>query len=132
LAGQKPRNKQGPSDTAVEMYRIDQRYQTSRTAIRTAGVVGAVWFGGQALAPLAGEDTALTLAFSILGDLKFTASVALTGAACAWAVVERTLRHRKTQYLQDRVIKLEEQLDPNRSSSGLTRKGQTNPRDRSK
>ena len=118
------------AESDLQFYRVDQRYKSLRTAIRTAGVVGAIWFGGEALAPLAGQNTALQLGLSLIGDLKFTLAIALTGSAVAWGAVERHLRHKKTEYLQNRVKELEAQIDPNRSSSGLTTKGKTNPRDR--
>jgi hypothetical protein len=47
-------------------------------------------------------------------------------------LVERILRHKKVAYLQERIIFLETERDPNRSSSGLAATGQTHPRDRRK
>ena len=47
-----------------------------------------------------------------------------------WAVAERWLRHRKVSTMQTRIIELELAIDPKRTSSGLTRGGRTNPRDR--
>lgn len=47
-----------------------------------------------------------------------------------YGLFERELRRRKTKYLQDRIIKLEERLDPNRESSGLTPRGETRPEDK--
>jgi len=40
------------------------------------------------------------------------------------------LRKRKTEYFQNRIKLLEEEIDPNRSSSGLTPKGETKPEDK--
>lgn len=121
-----------PKDFTVELTKIDQRYRTARTVVRVAGVVLAVYFGGNILAPLAGEETALSLGISLLADLKLSVAITLAGAACAWAVVERALRHRKTEYLQKRIRELETMIDPNRSSSGLTEEGKTNPIDKVK
>jgi membrane protein implicated in regulation of membrane protease activity len=85
---------------------------------------------GSALAPLAGQNTAVSLGLNLLADFKMTIAIALTGSAAAWAMIERVLRQRKTKYLQDRIKQLEERLDPDRSSSELTRTGKTNPKDR--
>lgn len=92
----------------------------------------AVYFGGNILAPLAGENTALSLGISLLADLKLSVAITLAGGAAVWAVVERALRHRKTEYLQRRIKELETMIDPGRSSSGLTEEGKTNPNDKVK
>ena len=114
----------------LDLYRTEQRYRTLRTAIKASGWVLGVWMLGYVIQPLAGQETAVSLAISLLADLKFVVTITLAGAAAAWAVVERMLRYRKTEYLQNRIRDLEMELDPSRSSSGLTPKGKTNPRDR--
>lgn len=119
-----------PKDVAVTLHLTDQRYRTLRTLIRWGSFALAVFIFMRGLTPLSGKETVVTLAVSLLADMKFAISITLAGAAVAWAVVERTLRHRKTEYLQNRIKKLEQQIDPNRSSSGLTPKGKTNPNDR--
>lgn len=47
-----------------------------------------------------------------------------------WAAGERWLRHWKTEALQKHIKELELQLDPLRTSSGLTPTGETNPKDK--
>jgi hypothetical protein len=93
---------------------VAQRYATARTFIRTAGFVGAIYILQGFFLQIAGHDTA----------------VALGGGGCAWAAVERALRHRKVEALQGRIRELETAIDPNRSSSGLTPKGKANPKDK--
>src|ERR1700733_2902499 len=121
---------ESPSDPNVTLayYRIQQRYATARSAIRVAGWVLAAYFAFKALAQFAGESTdlAVSLVLTALVDFKFALSIALTGAACAWAVAERSLRHRKVEQMQGRLKELETTIDPHRSSSGLTPRGQTN------
>ncbi|ASP70378.1 hypothetical protein CDO28_01590 [Sinorhizobium meliloti] len=119
------------TDGLTALAHIEQGYKTVRTLIKCAAAVGCIYFVTEAIAPLAGKSTAVTIALNLLADIKFAASLTLAGAAVAWAVVERSLRQRKTQYLQDRVISLETTVDPKRSSSGLTRTGKTHPNDRS-
>jgi hypothetical protein len=117
---------------AVDYYRIQQRYATARTAIKTVGWMIAAYFAYKAVDALSGQTTsvAVSLILNALVDLKFVLSIALTGAACAWAVIERALRHRKVDRMQERLKELETRLDPGRSSSGLTTRGETHPRDR--
>jgi hypothetical protein len=109
---------------------VVQRYSTVRTLIRTAGGVGAIYILQGFFLQIAGHDTAVALNLSFLGDMKFVGSFALGGGGCAWAAVERTLRHRKVEALQGRIRELELAIDPNRSTSGLTPKGKTNPKDK--
>lgn len=116
----------------LERQRIDQRYRLGRTTVRATASVACVWLIGQAIGELAGQDTsvAVSAALSVFASLKFVFTLTLAGSAVAWAVVERKLRHRKVEYLQNRVKYLEQYHDPKRSTSGLTPKGKTNPRDK--
>ncbi|MFF0919072.1 hypothetical protein ACFYE8_05145 [Rhizobium leguminosarum] len=127
----KPSNKlTRGEEVALSALRVSERYRTVRTLFRVAGGVLAAYLLGISLAPFAGENTAVTVALNILADVKFALTITLAGAASTWAVFERIAKQRKTKYLQDRIIELETTIDPNRSSSGLTRSGKTNPRDR--
>ena len=105
-----------------------------RTAIRGLCWFGAAYVGFGAIGLFAGQSTGVDLALSLvitaLIELKFVFAIVLTGAACAWAVVERTLRHRKVEKLQGRIRELETEIDPEGSTSGLTQKGKTNPEDK--
>jgi len=114
--------------------RILERYALARTGIRTLAVIVIAWFSKQAIGDLAGHDTSVIVsaALSVVGNLKVALSMTLAGSAAVWAIVERSLRRRKTEALQGRIIELEQGLDPRRSSSGLTPTGKTNPRDKRK
>ncbi len=46
-----------------------------------------------------------------------------------WAILERSLRLKKVASMQKHILELEKRLDPNRTSSMLTHKGETNPED---
>lgn len=102
-----------------------------RSIVWAAVAVLTVYFSPALIVPLAGKDTLVALNVAILGDIKFVVSIGLTGAAGVWAIVERSLRHRKVEYLQSRIKELETTIDKNRTSSKLTTKGKTNPRDKS-
>jgi hypothetical protein len=118
-----------PGPQAVE--RIEQTFTTMRTGIRTIGWCFGAYVASQAVIAMAGQTTNVIVSatLSFLADLKFVISIALTGAAVAWAAVERSLRHRKVENLQARIKSLETSIDASRTSSGLTPKGKTNPKD---
>jgi hypothetical protein len=118
----------------LQALHTDQLYLTLRTLLRCGTAVLIAYFGFEAVKVFAGESTrvdlALSLFISALAEVKMVALLSLTGVACAWGVMERTLRHRKVAQLQTRIRDLETRLDPERSSSGLTSGGRTNPEDR--
>jgi hypothetical protein len=118
----------------LERARIIGRYTVAGTAVRAIGWSIVACFAWLAIRELAGQQTSVTIsaALSILAEAKIAILVSLAGAAGAWAIVERSLRLRKTEYLQNRNIALEKQVDSRRSSSGLTPQGKTNPRDKRK
>ena len=72
--------------------------------------VGGIYALGQVIQPLAGQNTALSLAVSLLADAKLTVAITLAVRRHR-ALVERHLRHQKTEYLQNRVKELELKLD---------------------
>lgn len=119
-----------PKAVTASIATLDERYRTLRTAIRWGAGVAGLYVFMRGLAPLSGKETVVTFALSFLADIKFVLSITLAGAAAAWAAMERKLRYRKTEYFQDRIRKLESYIDQDRSSSGLTRTGKTNPEDR--
>lgn len=115
---------------AIEI--VDQRFTTYRTVIRTIGWCFALFMAKEALVSLAGQTTNLVVSatLSVLADFKFVISITLAGSCAAWALVERALRHRKVEKLAGRIRELETAMDPKRSSSNLTPKGKTNPKDK--
>lgn len=122
------------SQEAGRTFAADQVFRTLRTLIRCGTVALIFYWGFGALEALAGQDTklsiALSLVFTVLAEIKFAIAIALTGLATAWAFLERTLRLRKVDSMQGRIKHLEGIIDPTRSSSGLTTRGTTNPQDR--
>lgn len=113
---------------------VAERYTTLRTVIRTCGFVAVFYFFFQCLEQFAGASTQMNVSVSFIvravAELKFALAITLTGAACAWAAVERMLRKRAIANLGGRIVELETVIDPARSSSGLTQWGETHPRDR--
>jgi hypothetical protein len=118
----------------VTLLRVVHRYRTARTALRVGFGGFVVWCLYLSIDSIAGKTTAfqaaVTVGFSLLWDIRFVVAFSLAGATTIWAMAERWLRHRKVNYLQGRIKDLELNIDPGRSTSGLTTKGRTNPRDR--
>ncbi len=114
----------------IARERVIQRYSLLRTIVRAVAVVSAVYVAKDLLIGIAGTETALALKLSLLGDVKFAVSITTALGASFWAFAERWLRHREVNQMQGRIIELETIVDQKRSSSGLTAKGTTNPRDK--
>src|ERR1700730_2005986 len=118
----------------VTLIRVDQRYRTARTGLRVLFGGFAVWCLYHAIDSIAGKTTAFqaafTVGFSFLWDIRFVIAFSLAGSTAAWAIAERWLRQRKVNYLQGRINELELKVVSGRTTSGLTTKGRTNPRDR--
>jgi hypothetical protein len=114
----------------IEHQKISLRYGLARTVVRTIGWIAAIYFGRDIVIALAGRETLVSLYVSFLSDIKVVVSFALAGFAGLWAIVERRLRYRKVEQLHGRIKDLESAIDPNRTSSHLTPKGKTNPKDK--
>lgn len=100
--------------------------------IRYGAVVSCFYFIYRTASVLSGKTTFADIGVKMFGSLSITSTVgyALGAAGTIYGVSERKLRRDKTEYLQDRIQKLEKQLDPKRTSSRLTPRGTTNPQDR--
>jgi len=120
------------SPEAVQLHRTDQRYLTLRTLFRCGLGAFVAWTALKAVEALAGQSTsvAMTLIFSVLFEFKLAIAITLAGCCAIWALLERSLRRKKVASLQGRIRSLESGIDPNRTSSGLTPGGKTNPLDR--
>jgi hypothetical protein len=121
-----------PMAIAIRFKQAELIHGTIRTAIRWAGIAIVAWFAKEAVTSLAGQNTSVLVSFVLnaLVDIKFALAVTLGLVGMGWAFVERAFRYRKVEYLQGRIRQLETRIDPNRSTSGLTPGGKTNPQDK--
>lgn len=80
---------------------------------------------------LAGKTTLADIGINFLGSFTISNSVALLfgGGGVIYALRERRYRIKELQKYSKRVILLEQMIDPSRTSSNLTPKGETNPMD---
>jgi hypothetical protein len=114
----------------VALLKIDRFYRTVRTAIRVGGHCFAAWCLYLSVESVAGKTTAFSVGLSFLWDVRLGLAFSVAGSAILWATAERWLRHRKVEFMQGRIRGLELKIDPKRSTSELTTKGGTNPKDR--
>ena len=110
---------------------VDSIAMLLRELIRYGGVALPFYFMYRTAEVLAGKTTTADIGLKMLGSLTITNAVGygLGAVGTVYGLKERKLRRDKTEYLQDRVQKLEKQIDARRSSSRLTRRGTTNPDD---
>lgn len=121
--------------TVVLVRLIDRGFPALASVVKWLVLLGMVRYGADAIGYLAGQQT--TANISLLVEF-FTNTgggvVAGTGASagalgCAYGWYERKLRQKSVDRLHGRIKHLETDIDPNRTSSGLTTRGETNPRD---
>ena len=94
-----------------------------------AGVLG--YFGYLSVEALAGQTTAANIGIDVLGNLRVSEGLAwLVGASgLAYGAWERKLRKDDIERLAERNRQLEYRIDPGRSSSELTPRGDSRTED---
>ena len=110
----------------LRMRRMELAEKLGTPAVWFAGI-GVVLYVGVYMPIEAshGETTTITFILDWIAYFKINVVLAWSAAAgCAgWAIVERKKRLRERKERDDRIKKLEMQIDPNRSSSNLTTDG---------
>lgn len=127
-----PQSSEADDRAGARREAIHEIFLTVRTLIRTGGVVVSIYICRDLLGAIAGKETILAIKLSFLADIKFAIALSLAGMASLWGFAERWLRHRKVESMQGRIRELELGIDPQRTTSGLTPKGKTNPKDKIK
>jgi len=125
-----------PSDRTIVLVRlIDPGFSALATGFKWGALAWIGYCASDAVRYLAGQQTEATISI-VLDFLTKTGSGTTTGVSLVTAVLatfyglkERQLRSRKVEHLQGRVRELESKLDVNRTTSGLTPQGRTNPKD---
>lgn len=81
---------------------------------------------------LAGKTTLADVGISFLGNLEVSITIAWVFGFCgiAYGVWQRKLRRDTVEVLQTRNIELERRIDPGRTSSSLTERGDTREEDK--
>lgn len=102
-----------------------------QTLIKWAGIVCCFKYISVAISALAGKETSANLVLDILASASFSVSVSIVFGlgGVAYGLSQRSLRIRNILRLSGRVAELEAQIDPGRSSSGISSDGRTNEGD---
>lgn len=114
------------------VLRIESLTSVLNNAIRWGGAVLISYFAYRTVGVLAGETTSASIGISVLADVRISEALAwiFGGSAMIYGWRQRKLRKDTTERLSKRSNDLEKRLDPKRSSSSLTPRGDTNPRDK--
>jgi hypothetical protein len=120
-------------DAQVEIHRIQAKAAVITTLIRWAGAVALGFWAFKSIDVLAGRSTlaAIGVTLKALGKVYISEAVAwLFGmGGVGYGLVQRRLRHSVIARLSPAVRDREKVIDPKRTSSQLTERGQTKPQD---
>ncbi len=117
--------------TRVLLRLIDKTASVLIAAAYAGGLVGVTYYLSLAVGHLAGHNTALLVSYLTDTGSGLTVTVSLTTGVFGgiYGLRQRWLYRRAVAYFAPRLARYEQQMDPNRSSSGLTPQGKTNPDD---
>lgn len=119
-------------EISFKLQRAQIWASVANNVARWAGGVGIVFFAYKTVATLAGETTVADIGIKVLADVRFSEVFAwifgASGVGYGWR--QRKLRRDTIERLSGRQQALEKGIDPKRSSSELTTRGDTNPEDR--
>lgn len=93
-------------------------------------VLGIFYFLYRMVDSLAGLSTDADLQLSFLIDVSVYLAWIAGASGVAYGAKQRKLRRDTVERLQIRITELEKEIDPGRTSSGLTGRGDTNPEDK--
>ena len=122
-------SRQNLSAAKIEIYKIDRRAEIYEHFFKTIRWVGVAYCVYLCIESLAGRSTFASFFVRFFatveegGVSKWWVAAAILFAA--WAVGERVLRLRKVGAMSKRLEMLELTVDKGRTSSGLTRTGET-------
>lgn len=133
MGRKKSRNaKQQELDSLLTFRRLEYGHRLLQNLIRGGIILGCAYFINDSVHALAGSHTLADIGVSFLGKLEVSVTIAwmaaTVGVVYGWK--QRRLRLDTVERLQSRVQLLELQCDEKRTSSNLTPRGQTHPKDK--
>ena len=114
-----------------ERYWTEAIASVANTVTKWGALVLIAFFGYRAVDVLAGQETLADIGIRFLADIRVSTAVGwLSGLlGVGYGIRQRALRYNTIERLQTRIRELESAIDPKRSSSKLTTRGQTRPED---
>lgn len=108
----------------------DNIYRIGSEFVRWSGLVCIFYFIFQTVRTLAGQTTTANISF--LSDVRISEAAAwIFGAGgIVYGSRQNKLRKDTIEQFQGRLTVYEQRLDPGRTSSKLTQRGETNPEDK--
>lgn len=121
------------NDPSVRKFFLSIRLiETFNNVFRYGTWLGLGYLGYSSIDSVAGKTTSLEFFHVVTVELLSRSLPwwGLTIGFCIWALIERSLRKRKTVKMAKRIEDLETRIDSQRTSSGLLSTGETHPDDR--
>gem|GEM_PF-1961391 len=125
-------SKDGDREYAIRFKRLDIIGSSIQQFIKYGFLAFCFYLFYLSVLALAGKHTFAEIGIKVLGSLRISDGILSVVAAgsLSYGVGQRNLRRKNIERLSRRNQELEQQLDPKRSSSGLTLKGTTRPGDK--
>ena len=119
-------------DAQVHIRRIDATASVANTFIRFAGLGFLGFCAWRSIAALAGQTTLASIGISVLGKVYVSEAAAwlLAVGSVGYGITQRQLRRRVIARYAPIMREHEKAVDPRRTSSQLTERGDTKPEDR--
>ncbi|MBS0457444.1 MAG: hypothetical protein JSS44_08970 [Proteobacteria bacterium] len=120
------------TNALVKLRLVEGAVSLALTLARYGSVVAVAYLGYRTIDVLAGKTTLADIGIGFLANVQISTALAWgVGVGGAWyGKRQNRLRKDTIERLQGRIQHLERQHDPQRSSSNLTRRGDTRQEDR--
>jgi hypothetical protein len=120
------------ADFLIRSKKLDLIEVVIRLAIPWGALVAIAYWVHTDVVALAGKQTLARIGLSFMSDIKVSDAIAYVFGAvgAGYGIAERTLRRKTIARLSDEGRLLEQMIDPQRTSSNLTRHGTTRPEDK--
>ncbi len=126
------KNKQKDDEYTIRFLIISKSFDLAKQVIGGCVLIVLAYIGYLAIDALAGKTTITNIVLKYLTAQESDYGIPWISVIlfALWAILERKLRKRKTEVFQKRIKILEKKIDHNRTSSGLSPSGETNPEDK--
>lgn len=119
------------TDKQIRMFVIDRTYDLGSLLVRSIFWAFVTYYIYRSIAVLAGQVTVASVWVSFITKASHggAARWIFTALLAGWGFIERAFRKQNIRRMSARIKNLESQIDPQRTSSGLTPSGDTHPGD---